>query len=77
MDWRSRISAVPAVCRGRAFVMGTREIVFVILDNLADGESADSILLSYPNLRLEDFSASIAYAAELARERIAPFDRAG
>jgi uncharacterized protein (DUF433 family) len=44
--------------------------VSIVLDNLADGESRDAILRSYPSLTLEDIRAVIAYAAELAREHV-------
>jgi uncharacterized protein (DUF433 family) len=42
----------------------------VVLDNLAAGQSPDEILMLYPTLRKEDVAAVMAYAAELARERI-------
>jgi uncharacterized protein (DUF433 family) len=47
-------------------------MVSVVLDNLAAGVSRDEILASYPSLAGEDIDASIAYAAELARERVVP-----
>jgi len=45
-------------------------MVSVILDNLAAGETNEKILESYPSLRRNDIKAAIAYAAELARERV-------
>jgi uncharacterized protein (DUF433 family) len=42
----------------------------VILDNLAAGVTSDEILRSYPSLTREAIQAAIAYAAELARERV-------
>jgi uncharacterized protein (DUF433 family) len=45
-------------------------MVSVILDNLAAGESAETILKSYPSLRQEDIHAALHYAAELSKERI-------
>jgi uncharacterized protein (DUF433 family) len=45
-------------------------MVSVILDNLAAGLSLDEILHSYPSLSREAVQAAIAYAAELARERV-------
>jgi uncharacterized protein (DUF433 family) len=44
--------------------------VYVILDNLAGGETPETILDQYPSLRPVHIPAAIAYAAELARERI-------
>jgi uncharacterized protein (DUF433 family) len=42
----------------------------VVLDNLAAGLTPDEILQSYPSLTREAVQAAIAYAAELARERV-------
>lgn len=41
----------------------------VVLDNLAAGVSTDEILVSYPSLKVEDISAVLSYAADLAHER--------
>jgi len=38
----------------------------------ASGAPTDEILRSYPALRAEDVQAAMAYAAELARERLFP-----
>lgn len=70
MDWRERISVDPLVCHGKACIKGTRIMVSVILDNLAAGVSPEEILRSYPSLSPQDIQAAIAYAAELARERV-------
>ena len=72
MDWRQRIIADPMICHGKACIRGTRIMVSVILDNLAEGVSETEILTSYPSLRPEDIKAAIAYAAELTRERLVP-----
>lgn len=70
MDWRERISVDPLVCHGKACIKGTRVMVSVVLDNLAAGVSPEEILRSYPSLSPQDIQATIAYAAELARERV-------
>lgn len=70
MDWRQHISTDPAVCHGKACIKGTRIMVSVVLDNLAAGQSVDQIVQFYPTLRREDVAAAMAYAAELARERV-------
>ncbi len=72
MDWRQRIIADPMICHGKACIRGTRIMVSVILDNLAEGVSETEILTSYPSLKPEDIKAAIAYAAELTRERLVP-----
>jgi uncharacterized protein (DUF433 family) len=70
MDWRARISTDPNTCHGKACITGTRIMVSVVLDNLAGGADAAEIVRLYPSLRAEDVAAAIAYAAELARERV-------
>lgn len=70
MNWRDRITADPLVCHGKACIKGTRIMVSIILDNLAEGVGEMEILQSYPSLTIEDIKAAIAYAAELSRERL-------
>jgi uncharacterized protein (DUF433 family) len=76
-DWRTRISVDPLVCHGRACIKGTRVMVSVVLDNLAAGLTADEIVASYPSLTHDDVQAAIAYAADLARERVVPLQSVG
>ena len=47
----------------------------VVLDNLAAGLTAEEIVSEYPTLKIEDVHAAIAYAAELAHERMVPIPR--
>ena len=63
MAWRDRITVDPFVCHGKACVRGTRILVSVILDNLADGISEEEVLRNYPGLRHEDVLATVGYAA--------------
>ncbi len=72
MIWQERITVDPEVCHGKACIKGTRVMVSVVLDNLAVGESPEEIMQGY-HLEREDIQAAMAYAAELARERIIPF----
>lgn len=70
MDWTERISVDPQVCHGKACIRGTRILVSVVLDNLAAGITQAEIARSYPSLQPADIAAAMAYAAELARERV-------
>ena len=70
MTWRNHITVDPKICHGKACFRGTRILVSVILDNLAEGEDVASILQSYPTLSEEAVKAAMAYAAALARERV-------
>jgi len=70
MDWLPYISVDPLVCHGQACIKGTRIPVSVVLDNLALGISVEDVVTSYPSLTFEAIRAAVAYAAELARERV-------
>jgi uncharacterized protein (DUF433 family) len=47
-------------------------MVSVVLDNLAAGLTREQILKEYPSLTPDGIQAAIAYAADLARERVVP-----
>jgi uncharacterized protein (DUF433 family) len=66
------VTVDPQVMHGTACLRGTRVPVSVVLDNLAAGEAPERILDQYPSLKAEHIAAAIAYAADLARERILP-----
>lgn len=72
MTWHDHISVDPNICHGQACITGTRVMVTVILDNLADGLTVDEIVQSCPSVSKEAVKATLHYAAELARERMAP-----
>jgi uncharacterized protein (DUF433 family) len=71
-DWKPFISADPEIMHGAVCFRGTRVPVSVVLDNLAAGETAATILGEYRSLRAEHIPAALGYAADLARERIVP-----
>lgn len=70
MNWRDFITVDPRVCHGTPCFKGTRVMVSVVLDNLAAGATAEEIAANYPSLPDSAVPAAIAYAAELARERV-------
>ena len=70
MNWKDKITIDPNICHGKPCIKGTRIIVSVILDNLANGMKEEDILRSYLSLTSEDIQAAIAYAAELSHERL-------
>ena len=66
--WQERITTNLNVCHGKPCIRGTRIMVSVILDNLAEGLTAEEIVRDYPPLTPEDVRAALAYAAVLAGE---------
>ncbi|MBF0487495.1 MAG: DUF433 domain-containing protein [Nitrospirae bacterium] len=61
VNWVEKITFDPLVCHGKACIRGTRVMVSVILDNMAEGATEAEILKSYPSLSSEDIKAAIAY----------------
>ena len=72
MDWQEYISVDPNICHGRACITGTRVMVTVILDSLAEGLGTEEIMEHYPSVSREGVQAALLYAAELAKERVMP-----
>ena len=71
MTWHDRITVDPHVCHGSACIRGTRVLVSVILDGLAAGDPPDAIADAY-RIAVEDVRAALAYASDLAKERVLP-----
>ena len=63
-DWQGRIKVDPAIHHGDACIAGTRVPVSVIVGSVAEGDTWEQILASYPQLKREDIQAALLYAAE-------------
>jgi uncharacterized protein (DUF433 family) len=63
-EWRQRISIDRAVHHGDPCIAGTRVPVSVIVGSVADGDTFEQILGSYPQLAREDIQAALRFAAE-------------
>lgn len=70
--WRERISIDPNICFGMPCIKGTRIWVSLIVDNLAAGITEDELIEAYPSLSREEIRATLAFAAEMSRERYVP-----
>ena len=62
MKLLERIEIHPRVCNGKPVIKGTRIPVTVVLEQIAEDESWESILTSYPELTKEDIQAALYYA---------------
>lgn len=69
-----RIAVDPKICHGQACIKGTRVPVHQIVGMLANGDTAESLLGSYPHIRREDILGCLEYAAWLAEEQITPIE---
>ncbi len=63
-QWRERISIDPAVHHGDPCIAGTRVPVSIVVGSIADGDTFEQVLASYPQLTREDIQAAPHYAAE-------------
>ncbi len=70
MDLPEYIEIRPDVMMGKPCLKGTRIPVYLILEKLAAGETAEQILAAWPQITPEHVSASLQYAAKLAIEEI-------
>jgi uncharacterized protein (DUF433 family) len=64
MASKNRIEINPRVCNGRPVIKGTRIPVSVILEQIAAGDSWETVLANYPELMKEDIQAALIYARE-------------
>jgi uncharacterized protein (DUF433 family) len=63
INWQARIKVDPAIHHGDACILGTRIPVSVIVGSVAEGETWEQIVASYPQLKREDIQAALLYAA--------------
>jgi uncharacterized protein (DUF433 family) len=66
MDLPANIEVRSDVMMGKPCLKGTRIPVYLMLEKLGAGESADEILTAYPQLTKDHITAALQYAAGLA-----------
>ena len=59
-NWQEQIESKSKVCHGKPCIKGTRIMVSVILDNLAEGLTLEEIVREYPPLTEENVRAALA-----------------
>ena len=58
----------PAICGGEPVFRATRVTLRTVLASLAEGDTNEQILKSFPTLTAEQLKAAIAFAAASAQE---------
>jgi len=66
MNWRDRINIDPRIHHGKPCIKGTRVTVSVIVGSIADGDTPEQIIRSWPQLTAEDITAALKFAAKAA-----------
>ena len=67
-DFWKYLDSDPNHCHGQLRFRGTRVMVYLVLDALAEGATEEEVLASYPTLTSDHIKAAIAYGARAARE---------
>jgi uncharacterized protein (DUF433 family) len=70
VDWRDYIIIEPDLHHGDPCIKGTRILVAAIVGSLADGMTQDEILAAYPQLKVVEIQAALAYAAAVMRQEL-------
>ena len=73
-DATKRITCDPQIMQGRPCVRDLRITVGLVVNLVANGMSREEILRNYPDLETEDIQACLRYAAELAEDRVIPYE---
>ena len=66
VEWHQYIASDPEILHGKPRLKGTRIPVSLILGYLAAGKTAAEITAEFPDLTLEQVSACLDYARDLA-----------
>ena len=67
-DWHDRIVSNPDICHCKPCIRGTRIMVWVILDNLAEDLTPEEIVREYPPLTLDDVRAALSRRSHSPRQ---------
>ena len=70
MELSQHIEIRPDAMLGKPCLRGTRIPVYLVLEKLGGGETAEQILAAYPQLTKDHITASLQYAAALASNEI-------
>lgn len=70
MELPQNIEIRTDVMMGKPCLKGTRIPVYIVLEKLGAGETADEILTAYPQLKRDHITAALQYAAELASNEV-------
>ncbi len=64
MSWRERIVIDAKIHHGDPCIRGTRVPVSVIIGSIAEGDTPEKVIASWPQLTGEDIKAALRFAAE-------------
>ncbi|MFM9947827.1 MAG: DUF433 domain-containing protein [Saprospiraceae bacterium] len=67
MKWQDYISTDPKIMLGKPVIKGTRITVELIVERLGQGQTIESLLVSYPHITPESVKACLQYAAYVLR----------
>ena len=62
-----RIDSNPEILSGQPIIQGTRLPVYVIVEAIAAGDSAEDLIDAYPFLERDDVRQALQYAARMSQ----------
>jgi uncharacterized protein (DUF433 family) len=66
----NRITVDSDVLVGKPVIRGTRVLVYLIVELVANGMNTKEILKEYPRLKEEDVKAALLYASKLVESEV-------
>jgi len=70
IHWSQHIESKPEKLFGKPVIINTRIPVDLILEKLANGDSFNDILDAYPDLKKDDITACLLFAADSVKNDI-------
>jgi len=70
INWKDYIASDPAILYGKPVIKNTRIPVDLILEKLAAGNTAATLLEAYPKISVEAITACLLFAAESIKSEI-------
>ena len=70
INWTQHLSSHPEVLFGKPVIVNTRIPVDLILEKLVAGDTIDDLLDAYPNLKKEDITACLLFAADSIKNEV-------
>ena len=62
-----RVVVDPKICGGQPVIRGTRIMIAMILDGIADGMTAEQIIDYHPHLTVDDVRGTVDYPSQFTR----------
>lgn len=70
VKWKLHIETNPEKLYGKPVIKNTRVPVDLILKKLASGDTVEELIDAYPNLKKDDITACLLFAADVIKNEL-------